>query len=396
MVVFLHGLLLLISLPGLLGIFYLFFLTLLSQRLEQSQPTSTPNYRFEIIIPAHNEESVIKRLLTNLKQLDWPHSQLRITVIADNCNDKTAEIARASGAQVFERNNPTQRGKGYALSYGLSKCFQDDFAQAIVILDADSEVSPTLLHAFAYCLEHKAPAVQAHYGVLNPNDNWRTRLQTMAYGAFHGVRSRARERLNVSCGLRGNGMAFSRELLETHPLNVYSLAEDIEYGVQLGLAGIRVCYSEEAWVNAELPTAAKSAQSQRHRWEKGRYLVARQYLAPLLKKAFTQRSRVCLDLAFDLLTLPLAYLALNLFVVALIAGVLSPFYPSLLLWLAIVFGSYCLLAIHVFRGWQLSPLGPSALLELLRAPFFIGWKIIVLLRQRKTTDWVRTDREHRD
>ena len=120
------------------------------------------------------------------------------------------------------------------------------FATAVAVIDADAAVSANLLEAFAARIDHGARAIQAHYGVLNPMVSWRTQLLSIAKGAFHTVRSRARQRLGLSCGVRGNGWCVTPELLRAVPYRYFSLTEDVEYGIALGRAGYRVEYAGEA------------------------------------------------------------------------------------------------------------------------------------------------------
>lgn len=385
--------LLVLLLPALLACVYLLVLTLLSAPLRPPLNAKRTT-RFDILVPAHNEALVLERTLASLQQLDWPKSNWRLVVIADNCTDATAEIARQQGATVLERCNTTQRGKGYALEFGIRHCLDTGQADAFVVIDADTEVSANLLSSFASWLTCGADAIQAHYGVLNPDESWRTRLMTIAYSAFHAVRSRGRERLGVSCGLRGNGMCFSRHLMQTQPPEVYSLAEDVEYGVLLGLNNIRVHYADEAQVLAELPTSRQGTDSQRQRWETGRFLLIRTYAPRLLRQAWQKRSALCLDLALDLLTLPLAYVVTSLVLTAFLAGAVSAILPDMAVWLWGCLGLFSALILHVFRGWQLCPLGPSALLTLLRVPFFIIWKLILVMK-RHDGRWIRTKRNDR-
>jgi hypothetical protein len=244
----------------------------------------------------------------------------RILVIADNCSDATAANAAAAGATVIERQDANLRGKGYALNYAFERSRRDGWAEAVVVVDADSEASANLLSSIAARIGNGAHAVQVHYGVLNPNAAWRTRLMSIALGSFHIVRSRARERLRLSCGIRGNGWCVTHDLLARVPYDAYSLTEDIEYGVALGLQGERVHYADEGHVYGEMVTNSRSAASQRQRWEQGRFKLIRQHALALFRAAAGQSSRVCLDLGFDLLVLPLSYIALNIVALAVLAA----------------------------------------------------------------------------
>src|ERR1700733_8471056 len=145
-------LLLVLAVPAVLACAYLLLQTLMSARLPPP-PASARRLRFDIVVPAHNEALGIAHTIANLRQLDWPTDKYRLLVVADNCTDSTAAIAAAAGAQVLERHDPTLRGKGYALLFAFQRSRADAWADAIVIVDADSEVTPNLLEAFAARIE---------------------------------------------------------------------------------------------------------------------------------------------------------------------------------------------------------------------------------------------------
>jgi cellulose synthase/poly-beta-1,6-N-acetylglucosamine synthase-like glycosyltransferase len=370
---------------------YLLLLTVLSARLPRPK-ASTRTLRFDVIVPAHDEAAGITRTIENLLQLDWPRELFRVLVIADNCTDETAAVARAAGADVLVRTDPEKRGKGYALAFAFEASRVSGRAAAVAVVDADSEASANLLEAFSARLEGGATAVQAHYGVLNAFASWRTRLMAIALGSFHQLRSRGRERLHASCGIRGNGWCATHALLARVPYRAFSLTEDIEFGIELGLAGCRVAYTEEAHVDGEMVTSAAAAKSQRQRWEGGRLKLIAAKLAPLGRAALLHGDGVCLDLALDLLVLPLSYLVLNVLafgVVAAAAGHADARNPSL--WLAAA--DAAILVLYVLRGWHLSHVGARGLLDLARAPGFILWKLLLMVSGRKVQQWVRTHRE---
>lgn len=385
-------LLLIVAAPATLACGYLLILTLLSGRLPQPRPSSR-RLRFDVIVPAHNEALSIERTVASLSQIDWPADRFRVLVVADNCSDATAELARSAGAEVLERRDHNQRGKGYALRYAFERSAAASWADAVVVVDADGVVSPNLLEACAARIEAGAQAVQVHYGTLNPFASWRTRLVTIAKAAFHIVRSRARERLGLSCGIRGNGWCVTHALLRELPYRAFSLTEDVEYGLQLGLASHRVYYADEAHADAEMAASEQSARSQRQRWEGGRHDLMRRMTWPLLRAAAAHRSRVCLDLALDLIVLPLSYVVVNVAVFVVLATGLAMFLPSLQAWLWLAAGCAAALVTYVLRGWQLSGTGLQGLLDLARAPLYLVWKIVLMLRRGAGREWVRTERE---
>ncbi len=383
--------LVLLSVPVLCACGYLFALTLLSRRLPLPQG-GAPTTRFDVLVPAHDEAAGIARTVQNLQALDYPADLFRVRVIADNCTDDTAACARAAGAQVLERRDAQRRGKGYALAHAFERSLADGFADAVVVVDADTLASPNLLRAFDARVRAGAQAAQAEYGVANPDESWRTRLMTVAFALFHQVRSRGRERLGLSCGLRGNGMCFTTSLLRAQPHRAFSMVEDVEYGLQLGRAGIRVHFAHEARALGEMVSDEQASRSQRQRWEHGRKLLVREVAPVVFAEGVRQRSPLLVDLALDLLVPPLAQLG----GVVLLGGLLSTVMAlagqpwTLVPWLA----CGLMLTFYVARGWQLSGVGLGGLTALARAPGYLLWKLAVAARGGPRRDeWVRTARK---
>jgi len=382
-----------LALPAVLACGYLLLHTLLSAE-PRPLPRSSRKTRFDLIVPAHNEVQGIAATVANLRQIDWPPDRFRILVVADNCTDDTAAVAAASGATVLERHDPTLRGKGYALKYAFAHSREEGWADAVAIVDADAKVSRNLLESFACRLEQGASAIQADYGVLNATAAWRTRLMAIAMGAYHIVRSRARERLRLSSGLVGNGWCVTHALLREVGYNAFSLTEDMEFGIDLGLAGHRVYYAGEAHADQDMLTdGGPSAGKQRQRWEHGRFQLIRSRTLPLLRAAVRRRSAVCLNLALDLIVLPLSYVALNVFALLLLAGGLQWWTGAYLGWLYVSLGCVLCLVLYVVRGWQLSNTGVRGLLDLAGAPAFVIWKVLLMIGRQHSAEWVRTERK---
>jgi len=370
---------------------YLLSLTLLSARLPTPK-ASAPTTRFRIVIPAHDEAAGIASTIENLRSLDYPRDLFDILVIADNCTDDTAIRAREAGAAVLERRDDAQRGKGYALKYAFEQL--PETIDAVVVIDADTVVSPNLLRAFAARLDLGARAAQADYAVRNAGAGWRTRLMAIAFGAFHIVRSRARERMGVSAGLRGNGMCFTASVLREVPHDAFSIVEDVEYGIRLGHAGHRVFYADEAHVYGEMVSSAKSARSQRERWEGGRATLLRRHASTLVKRGLAGNG-LLLDLAADMLVPPLSRIvgaaALGMLAATAGSAVTGGFAASRTGFAA----SLAAIAVYVLRGWSVSGTGARGLADLALAPWFMVWKLTLgrSAPARADAEWVRTTRE---
>lgn len=384
--------LLLLGLPLLLAALYLLCFTLLSASLRVPS-TAAQGRRFRFVVPAHNESAGIGATVESLLAVDYPREMFEVVVVADNCQDDTADQARAAGASVMVRNDTEKRGKGYALDHAFSATPAE--VDAVVVIDADTLVSPNILRAFAARRELGARAIQADYAVRNPNAAWRTRLIAVAFGAFHIVRSRARERLKLSCGLRGNGMCFSTELLREVPHRAYSVVEDVEYGLRLGEAGHRVFYTDEAHVYGEMVTTAAAANTQRRRWEEGRKLLVKQNAFRLLRAGVARADRVLFDLALDLLVPPLSTIAIAMLLGSVLGAGLVVGLGAPALALTAYGAGLGAVALYVLRGWSVSGTGLRGLLDLGLAPVYVIWKIALRFRRppRATSDWVRTKRE---
>jgi cellulose synthase/poly-beta-1,6-N-acetylglucosamine synthase-like glycosyltransferase len=376
------------AIPLAFACVYLFALTLLS--IWPSVPAGTRStLTFDIIVPAHNEAAGIGSTVESLLKLDWPASQRRVVVVADNCSDNTAQLARDGGATVLERQSDTEKGKGYALQFA----FDQTTADAVVVVDADTKVSSNLLKSFATRVALGAHACQAYYGVDNVGASWRTTLMAVAFSMFHRVRGRGRERLQLSCGLKGNGMCFTRELLKAVPHDAFSVVEDLEFGIRLGKTGRRVWYVDEASVRGEMVTGEKHSRSQRVRWESGRKAMVRAHVGPLLRDALKQRSAVLFDLAVDLLIPPLSYLGVGTVTLGLAGAALTWFgAPGL----SVTVAAFCagVLGCYLLRGWQLSETGGQGLVALARAPLYVVWKVALMRKESGAPkEWVRTERE---
>jgi cellulose synthase/poly-beta-1,6-N-acetylglucosamine synthase-like glycosyltransferase len=352
--------------------------------------------RCTLVVPAHDEEPGIGATLDSLHCIDYPSHRLRVVVVADNCTDRTAEVARAHGATVVERTETTRRGKGYALEMVFGQLLADGWTDMVVVVDADTLVDHGLVQRLAGHLEQGALVVQADYRVRNPGASWRTRLVDVGFTCSHLVRSSGRRAFGASAGLRGNGMAFHRDALERVPYAAFSVVEDLEYGILLGRAGIPVDYCSTTWVAGDMPDNAGGAESQRIRWEHGRREIRRSHVAALWGDAVRQRSVLLGDLAVDLAVPPLATSVAALGAATVVAGAGSRWFGRLPLWITIA-GWVAVLS-HVGTGVARSQSGWSALPAMARVPHYALWKAIVSIRRRIAGDgsgaltWTRTAR----
>ena len=351
-----------------------------------------PRHRFGVLVPAHDEELLLGRLLESLRQVAYPANLVDVCVVADNCSDDTAAIARARGARVFERQNREQLGKGYALQWLLdelaaSGCTYD----AYVVLDADSTVSPNFLEAFNDRLSAGAAVVQAYYTVLPLRGTRSESLREAALALVHYLRPAAKMALGASCGLKGNGMAFSRAVLDRYGWPAAGLAEDVEFHLELVRAGIHVEFAPEAVVRAEMPASLAASESQNLRWEAGRLATLRRQALPLLVNGLRRRDLAACDAAIEQCVPPLS-IPVAMAGLCLIAGLALQLQAVWITALVLLVA----LALHLVSGLLLARVSGRVYRSLLHLPVYIAWKVALYARAlagRRQRAWVRTERE---
>jgi cellulose synthase/poly-beta-1,6-N-acetylglucosamine synthase-like glycosyltransferase len=349
---------------------------------------------FAILIPAHNEQDILGTLLDSLADLDYPKDKYAVHIVADNCTDSTANVARATGwVHVHERFDKIKRGKGYALNWLLHELEENQLSyDAYVVLDADSVVIPTFLQSMARELAQGAQAMQACNTVLNISDSPSTALRFVALTLVNHVRPLGRNGLGASSNLSGNGMCLSRPLLLRYPWQAYSLSEDYQYYLTLVRHGERVRYVPEAIVRSQMPTTFAQMRTQDVRWESSEGGQKTWWVAlQLLESGLRSRDFARIEAVAELLTPPLSFLVCCC-LLAFIASLLLRSLPGLLLSLILVGG----LMFYIGTALYLVRPPRKVYIAFLHAPGFMIWKLwvyFVLRRSKKhTNEWIRTNR----
>lgn len=248
--------------PATLAALYFAVLTSIGRR--PSDKSSTALHRYAVLIPAHDEELSLPATLESLRAVDYPPEQVDVVVVADNCTDRTAIVARTGGADVMERTDAIERGKGYALKFGLESILADR-PDAVLVLDADCQVEPSLFRKLDAHLAGRAEAVQVAVVTRNADDG-PTGFVGAVGNAFDNLLSAGKDRLGLAVPLRGSGMAFRRNVLERFPWNEFGLTEDADYAERLRRGGVRVRFEPAALVRSETPARRGDLYGQRRRW----------------------------------------------------------------------------------------------------------------------------------
>ncbi len=343
--------------------------------------------KLAVVIPAHNESLNITSTVQSLARCRRPETlaELDIVVIADNCTDDTATVARRAGARVIERIDEARRGKGYALRFGFDRLLAEGF-DAVLVIDADTLVEPNLLVEIIRVLETGVAGAQTRYGVLDPEASIRSRLMNTALMAVNVLRPRGRERLGLSVGILGNGFALTAGTLAAVPYDAHSIVEDLEYGLRVVRSGRRIAFVDGTTVRGMMPSTKSGVETQRVRWEGGRFSMIAQN-APALAREIVKGRPALIEPLLDLLLLPLAF-----HVILLAATAAVPFAPARL------YGFIALLLVgcHICAGIAVGGGGWRDFAALMAAPPYILWKLKMAPKILKSasldTPWVRTER----
>ncbi|MFW5991921.1 MAG: glycosyltransferase family 2 protein [Halanaerobiaceae bacterium] len=277
---------------------YFFIFVLLGLFTRKNKEFRAPKNKFAVIIPAHNEEKVIDKLLSNIKELDYPRNLYDIFVIADNCKDNTAEIARNAGVNVFTRFNNIKKGKGYALKFGLQKLgFLKDNSNydAAVVFDADNLAKDNFLKAMNTRLLNGEKIIQAYVDSKNPADNWITATFSMMFWINDRFNLLSRYNVGLSAVLMGTGMCISSEALKKTGWNTVTLTEDLEYSIQALGRGIKTTFARETKIFDEKPLSFRASCRQRLRWARGQLSVTFKYVPSLLYRGLKRGKLAMLD-----------------------------------------------------------------------------------------------------
>lgn len=360
---------------------------------ESHEPKLGRRPRLCVMVPAHNEAAGITSTLNGLRGQLAPGD--RMLVIADNCTDDTAALARNVGATVLERRDVAKRGKGYAISYGLEHLSADP-PEVVLVVDADCDVSAGSIEVLARLALSEQRPVQAEY-LLEPPRN-ATALGAVSSLAFL-VRNRVRPlglaMAGFPCHLTGSGMAFPFEQLRNAPALGDHLVEDLVMGLELALSGHPPLFCSAAKVRSRLPEGGRAARAQRTRWEHGQLMTLIKYGPKLLAESIRQRRAELTVLALDLAVPPLALLSLGLGASLAASGLTAGLgQASLVAVLPPLFG-LVLVGAGTIVAWARHGRDRVSLGALLLTPLYVAWKVplyaSLVLRGRQRT-WVRTER----
>lgn len=355
-----------------------------------------PQKTFAVIVAAHNEKAVIGQLIDNLKTLEYPKELYDIYVIADNCIDDTAAIARKAGAIVCERTHPTLKGKGFALEWMFAKLFTlEKTYDAVAIFDADNLVHPRFLLEMNNRLCKGDKLIQGYLDAKNPYDTWVSGTFAIAFWVMDHIWHLAKTNIGLSSVLGGTGMCIATDVLKRHGWGATCLTEDMEFTMKSLVEGIKTTWAHDAIVYDEKPLTFRQSWDQRRRWAQGQFDVAHRFIPKMIKAGIMRRDIRILDGCLHLLQPHFMMISTLFIIISYIQLAFPPFYTNIYnfmpseLMTVIMLGQYILpiiilLKIHV---------KPKAWLYLIVYPVFIySWIPIIFLGfiHRNEHEWSHT------
>ncbi len=343
-----------------------------------------------IVMPAHDEAGSLSVTLSRLATvLDGE----RVLLVADNCRDRTAAVARAAGVEVIERQDALRTGKGYALAFArdhLRLCPPD----VVIVLDADCYAEPGALQRIAHLAHARRTVVQAAYLLTpQPSASPMVQISSFAFLLKNLVRQRGLHRLHLPKPLNGTGMAFPWTVFAAAPLEQKSVVEDLVLAIDLLRADVRIDFDEHSRVWSD-PAGEAATLEQRQRWEGGFIGTARTYALPLIWEGLRRRRLSLVSFSAHLTTPPLALLVTVQVMALAMAGVLAIFShvvaPAEIILLLLIGTFFFISLAWAQYGQKWLSFG-----ALCRAPLYVLWKVPIYLRAlftRSALRWTRTER----
>ena len=264
-------------------------------------------HKFAFIIAARNEQAVIGNLINSIKQQNYPAELIDVIVVADNCTDDTAQIAREHGAICYERFNNMRVGKGYAMDYCFNKIVEQfgDYTayDGYFIFDADNVIDKNYVKEMNKVFDRGYNVITSYRNSKNYDTNWITSGYSLWFIREAKYLNNPRMMLKTSCAVSGTGFLVNSSIIKKNNGWKFNLlTEDIQFSVVNILEGEKIGYCESAMFYDEQPTTFKQSWNQRMRWSKGFYQVMFRYGRELIAMMFKKREMFvsCYDMFMTL------------------------------------------------------------------------------------------------
>ena len=353
-------------------------------KLKEKPRLTEKMHRFMVIMPAHNEENVIAHLVDSLKKVDYPKDLVDLFVIADNCTDKTADVARKAGAIVYERNDPNKKTKGFALDWFLTlKKDELESYDAFVVFDSDNIVDKNFFNVMNEKLRQGENLVQGYRDIKNPTDSWISGGYAIFYWLMNRFYHLARYNIGLSPLVNGTAFMVRTSLIKDQGWKTHTLTEDIEFSIQNIIKGQKLGWAKDAIVYDEQPTEFKQSWTQRERWTVGHLQTMSSYSGDLVKATIKNKKLMNFDAVLYILGIPILLGTLLLLVLNTMLYVMGEMsaYELIINYLRYIFPTFILpiFTAYIVVKMQKRPVKPM-LKSILMFPIFMGSWILINLK----------------
>ena len=278
-------------------------------KLKDKKLLVNKNHKFMAIIPAHNEEFVIRNLVESLKAQDYPKELYDVYVIADNCTDNTAAIAKEAGAIVYKRFDEANKTKGHALQWFLKQKIEENADyDAFCVFDADNIVDKNFIKNMNKKLCQGEEIVQGYRDIKNPTDSWVSAGYAIFYWMMNRFYHLARYNLGLSPLINGTGFMVKFDIIKPNGWQTITLTEDIEFSLINIAQGRKLGWAVDAIVYDEQPVTFKASWSQRSRWTVGHLQCMKEYTGKLINGVKEYKTLMNFDGALYLFGIPMMLL----------------------------------------------------------------------------------------
>jgi cellulose synthase/poly-beta-1,6-N-acetylglucosamine synthase-like glycosyltransferase len=359
---------------------------------DQCRPAGAGPQRLLFLVPAHNEATLIHTCVRSLLRMRRSAVvEHEVVVVADNCSDDTAGLAAAAGAGILERDAPDSPGKPRAIQWALQHV---DLAHwdAVVIVDADTIVTPAFAEALAARGSLRDKAVQAYFGVSNRNDSWLSLLADLLAKVRYEEQYPLKRAAGLNCPLTGNGMCLGVELLGRVGWDTDSLTENWELYARYSALGEEIDYARDAKLYAQEARTLAQSSTQRRRWQAGRWSVLVAYARRLLTSSRAGGHQTVDTLGELAAPGPILHATVASVLALALLSVGSPVATCLALLFLLGMAPT---AWFSAKAWRRHPQRAQLLLALLRLPVYAGWRVVVgglALATARNGTWQRSPR----
>lgn len=373
-------------------ILYLYLLGLNGIRVFRKKETSLSGEkkRFLVLIPAHNEQMVIKRVIDSIRDTDYDQDLVKIVIIADNCSDSTVQIVKDCQADVLERIDQEKIGKGYAIEWALNRLDYASF-DAVTVIDADNCIEKNYFKVKAGFLDSGLEIIQAYYGYYNPSKTPYAYILYLANLIENELLYHSRSNLKLHTFLRGSGMTFKSSVLQEVPWHSDSVTEDVNYSIELILNDKKVHFTTQTKVCEEALSYIDQSFNQRLRYNTGIISLFKNSFLKLFSAGLSKGDLSIVEsaMSFFLLSKPLL-LSASMFLLLINYLVTE----SLLIY-SVTVANIALISFYFMLGLFLNPKEGPIIRTCLASPFYGFWLIAVYVLSSfgyKKGVWSRTPR----